>query len=517
MGAPGASPGGGEEVRLLVAALGGVTYRRRADSAWTLEHAGPGTLELLGFPPEAIAGRSLAERLPEADRIRAEDEIRQDLAAGRPFRVAYLLRDARGQERMVQDVGRAIPGADGRPEAIEGILFDISRHHRLEERESQFQRLESVGRLAAGVAHEFNNMLVAITGFAEMALSMHDPEDPVCVYLKEISGAAGRSAKLAGQLLAFSRKQVLRPKVLDLGKVLSGMEGLLQELLGADVEVGLEVVPGQTSVRVDPAQLEQVILNLALNARDAMPQGGRLTIRTGLARFQDPAEAAAVWLQPGEYVYLSLEDTGLGMDEATLSHLFEPFFTTKSRGRGAGLGLATTYGVVKQSNGSIIARSRPGAGSTFTVYLPRASGTHSTTTSSARVDPKLLKGTETILIVEDESMVRALVLQVLRSCGYTVIEAASAEEAVERSRSFPGTIHLVLTDVVMPGESGPQLARRLASERPQARVLFMSGYAHGELGQRGLLEEGTPFLEKPFTPYLLMLRVREVLGGVPVA
>jgi CheY-like chemotaxis protein len=371
--------------------------------------------------------------------------------------------------------------------------------------------MEGIGRLAGGIAHDFNNLLTAILGYAELMESQLEDEG-LKSELREIRLAGERAAALTRQLLAFSRRQVLQPRTLDLNTVVSDVEKMLARLIGEDVTLATRLEPDLGCVKADPGQLEQVMMNLAVNARDAMPEGGTLTFETANAVLDADFVAVHPGALPGAYVVLMVADTGTGMTDEVRSHAFEPFFTTKEKGKGTGLGLATAYGIVKQSGGYITVDSGVGRGTTFRIYLPRVEGTavvSERTASSSR----LAIGTETILLVEDEAGVRRLSLTVLESQGYVVLEAASGDMALQVARSRTGPIHLVVTDVVMPGMSGRELWDRLRVLRPDSRVLFMSGYTDDAIARHGVLEPGIAFLQKPFTPFSLAQKVREVLDA----
>jgi CheY-like chemotaxis protein len=369
--------------------------------------------------------------------------------------------------------------------------------------------MEAVGRLAGGVAHDFNNVLAVVQGYSELLARQLVAGDEKVEQVSEIQKAAERAASLTRQLLAFSRKQVLQPKVLDLNDVLSDMEKMLRRLIGEHIEVCVDGAPGLWPVRADPGQLEQIVLNLALNARDSMPQGGRLTLETrNVVIGEDTAVGAG--LSPGSYVKLSVKDTGFGMDSGVLQHIFEPFFTTKELGKGTGLGLATVYGVVQQSGGHITVASERGKGSTFEIYLPRV---------EAVADPRdaapapALGGSETILLVEDEDSLRAMVRELLRAGGYTVLDTQSGADAIEIAGSRPAPIHLLLTDVVMPQISGPELANAVRARRPGIKVVYMSGYSDEAIAPHGVLDPGTVLLSKPFTAHALAQKVAEALAA----
>lgn len=412
--------------------------------------------------------------------------------------------------KMVADVGLKI-GQFGERARAEDAL------RRTEVQLQQSQKMEAVGRLAGGVAHDFNNMLTVIRGYSELVLSRLAPTDGFRKELEEVKKAADRASGLTGQLLAFSRRQFIAPKVLDLNAVIHNMEGMLRRLLGEDiVELCTVLDPDVGQLKADPGQVEQVIMNLAVNARDAMPSGGRLTVETSNVQFGNRRNRPPMGAEPGSYVALVVRDTGHGMDEETQSHIFEPFFTTKEKGKGTGLGLSTVYGIVKQSGGFIEVESKPGRGATFKIFFPRVDGAAQGTESvAAGGDP--IKGRETVLLVEDEPGVRRLVNETLRLHGYTVLEARHGIEALLTGAKHLGPIHLLLTDVVMPQMSGPEVAEKLATVRPEVKVLYMSGYPDHPAFSKGGVDTEHSFLQKPFTPSTLAQKVREVLDGSKVA
>ena len=376
----------------------------------------------------------------------------------------------------------------------------------------QTQKMEAVGRLAGGIAHDFNNLLTAILGSVDFLRRALGPEHPEHAETEEIQKAAVRAADLTRQLLAFSRQQVLAPKVLELDALVTNLEKMLRRLIGEDVELRFAPKAARAAVRADPGQLEQVIVNLVVNARDAMPRGGKLTIETATVDL----DATYAWehgtVEPGRYVMLAVTDTGVGIDRAARARLFEPFFTTKEFGKGTGLGLATVYGIVKQSGGYIWVYSEPGQGATFKVYLPRVEPGGEPL--AARPSPaRALGGTETILLAEDEAAVRNLARRVLEKHGYKLLLAATGRDGVQLATQHAGPIDLLVTDVVMPEMGGRELAQRLAALQPGLKVLYLSGYTDDMIVRHGVLEAGVAFLQKPFTPDTLLRKIREVLDG----
>ena len=411
---------------------------------------------------------------------------------------------------------RAIQWVDGRMVRLQ-IASDVTiikemeqERKRIGEQLIQAQKMESVGRLAGGVAHDFNNMLGAILGYTELGMLEVNPTDPTHEILKDIQKAGQRSVDLTRQLLAFARKQTVAPKVLDLNETLEGMLKMLRRLIGEDID--LTWLPGKDlgRVRMDPSQIEQLLANLCVNARDAIHDTGKITVETGAVTFDETDCAAHAGLVPGEYVLLAVSDNGCGMNAETLSHLFEPFFTTKEVGKGTGLGLATVYGMVKQNNGFIDVHSEPGQGTAFKIYLPRNTTETGRTTKNDTAQPAA-RGHETILLVEDEPMILDITIKMLERQGYTVQAAATPGEAIRLAREHAGEIHLLMTDVVMPEMNGKALAKNLLSLYPNLKRLFMSGYTSDVIAHHGVLDEGVQFIQKPFSVQTLAVKVREVL------
>ena len=401
-------------------------------------------------------------------------------------------------------------GPDGAPLYFISMIEDVTGRRSLEEQLNQAQKMEAVGRLAGGVAHDFNNLLTAILGFAELTMEQLAPDDAKRDDIQQILNAAHSAASLTGQLLAFSRRQILAAEHLDLNGVVDGTRALLQRVIGEDVTLRTNLRAGGCPISADRGQIEQVIMNLAVNARDAMPEGGTLTIATGILEHDAAFVAAHRGASPGTHATLTITDTGTGMEPAVLAQIFEPFFTTKEQGKGTGLGLATVYGIVKQSGGYISVESTPGEGTTFVVSLPYAPGESVAEPAAAAPTPSG-GGSETVLFVEDQQEVRDVVRRALESRGYHVLEADGGEAALELMARHDGPIHLLLTDVVMPAMSGRELARQVAGRNPSVRVLYMSGYTGDAISRGGVLEQGIDFIRKPFVPDQLAARVREAL------
>jgi PAS domain S-box-containing protein len=466
----------------------------------------------LGRTVEEVVGKDDRELFaPDTARalMRHDQEV---LASGESQTFEETLTVAGGATRIYVAAKGVFRDAQGRVSGLVGISSDVTELKALEEQFRQAQKMEAVGRLAGGVAHDFNNLLTVINSYSDMVIQGLAPGHPDRELLTEIRQAGERAATLTRQLLAFSRKQVLQPRVVNLNALLGDLLRLLRRLIGEDVEVALVPDASLGLAEIDPGQFEQAIVNLAVNARDAMPQGGRLALETRNVAVEGDAAGALPGVAPGRYVSVSVRDDGEGMDELTRARIFEPFFTTKPAGEGTGLGLAMVYGFVKQSGGHVEVSSEPGRGTTFTLYLPLTQAPAPEPRPAP--DPaRVPTGTETVLLVEDEDAVRRLSARVLRSRGYTVLEARDGEEAQRLATEHPGHIDLAVTDLVMPRMSGRQLADVLATVRPRLRILFMSGYTDEAVLRQGVHESSVDFLQKPFGPSELARKVREVLDA----
>ena len=446
------------------------------------------------------------------DRRAVETSVARATASDRDHVVEFRAIWPDGSAHWVHGRAQALYDADGKPLRLLGIAMDIDERKSLEDQLRQAPKLEDLGKLAGGVEPVFNNQLTVILGFTELLMTNLLPDDPGQADLLEIKKAGARAAGLTRQLLAFSRKQILQPKVLDVNALIGSMEPMLRQLIVAHVDLTVSLAAQAPLIEMDPTQLEQILVNLAVNAADAMPRGGKLTIKTTNVMLDEHYQQRILPVTPGDYVMLAVSDTGVGMDEATSRHIFEPFFTTKDIGKGTGLGLATVYGIVKQSGGDIWVSSEPGRGTTFTIYLPQAAAGGASSIERSSEAGDALGGSETVLLVEDDEAVRLLARLTLERVGYRVLQAANPKEAARVAGEFAGPIHLLLSDVIMPESDGPPLMDQLVGARPAVRVLYMSGYA-GEAVRHVLLVEDTPFLQKPFTPHALAQKVRAVLDA----
>ncbi len=425
------------------------------------------------------------------------------------YEIEIICKD--GQSLPVEVSTRLIYEGD-KPVAVQGIVRDISERNHLEDQLRQSQKMESIGRLAGGIAHDFNNLLTAIIGYSQMAMRHMEQDSPAKNDIKEVEKAGKRAAELTAQLLAFSRKQVLQPKIIDLNQIVANIERMLHRVIGEDIQLSTKLSPDLGQVKADPGQIEQIIMNLAVNARDAMPRVGKLTIETANVELDESYAHTHVSVKTGPHVMLAFSDTGIGMDKQTQARIFEPFFTTKESGKGTGLGLSTVYGIVKQSGGNLWVYSEKGKGTTFKIYLPRI---EELTEPEETIAPALdsYSDTGTILLVEDDLTVRQLTRQILESNGYTILEATSSADALEICQQHEGKINLIITDVIMPEMSGRELAYQLMQLGNDVKVLYMSGYTDNSIVHHGILDAETPFLQKPFTSDSLTRKVREIIAS----
>ncbi len=476
-------------------------------------YANPAWRELIGYPNGDGAEHGLLDVVHPGSRERYR-ELEARALAGETLTQAELILVTRGGQPIVVEGNVSATVRDGRPVLLRGIYRDITERKRIEEQLRRAERMQVAGRLAGGVAHEVNNMMTGVIGFGEFLLHGLDPGDPRRADVEEIIRAGTRAAEVTRQLLAFTRQQFLRPQVLAINGVVTGMEKLLRRSLTEDQTLVVRLAPDAGEIRADRGQLEQVLLNLVLNARDAIGGRGEVEIATGPAAREEvlAARHLDVAVPEGDYVRLVVTDSGCGMSQDVLARIFEPFFTTKPVGQGTGLGLSTVYGIVKQSDGFVWASSEPGRGATFTIYLPRVRAA-SPLAQQHEPEATPLGGSETILVVEDEELVRSLACRALREQGYGVLEARHGLEALRLLGEHRGSVDLVISDVVMPVLGGRELAQRLADLRPDLPVLYISGYAGEDVVQRGLLEPGAPFQQKPFTTEGLARKVREMLDA----
>jgi len=483
-------------------------YRSTRDGR--LLDANPALVEMLGYEGrEELLSKNLSTDVYRRSQDR-RDLVDLFLSRERVEAVETEWRRRDGEVITVRLTGRSVRNETGDFLYWEMIAEDVTERRILEEQLRQAQKLEGIGQLAGGIAHDFNNLLTAIGGYATLISEAMSENDPNRDRLVEINRAAERATTLTRQLLAFSRKQLLNPRILLLSDVVRDMEGMLRRLIGEDIELGTELADDLAFTRADHGQIEQVLMNLVVNARDAMPDGGTLTIETGNVDLGEGDACRDPSVPPGPRVQLRVRDTGCGMDEAVRSRIFEPFFTTKDRERGTGLGLATVYGIVRQSGGNVSCESEPGRGTTFVVCLPRVEGEAAIEEEDTPAEVRG-NGSGSILLVEDDAGVRALAEEVLAESGYRVLSAASGSEAVEVVREYRGEIDLLLTDVVLPGLSGPEVAERLCADHPDLRVVFMSGYTGEAIRDRLSRSREAPLLEKPFTPTALESMIRNAL------
>ena len=504
-----------ERFLFMAEATGDALYRLRHDTM-RYDYLSPAIEQLTGYTPaEVDNGRwhQIIRRLvtPRGQNWELDSMTRKRLHGdGISFHSYYLINTKSGVDRWLEDRSEPWRDSAGKVIGSVGVLSDITERQNLEEQLRQAQKMEAIGQLAGGVAHAFNNLLTVICGYGELLLDQIDPTSIEYTEVRQIVQASESATSLTRQLLAFSRRQIIKPRETDLNVVIEQVSTMLRRIIGEDITFSTTFAPHLEHVRADPGQIEQVLLNLATNARDAMPRGGKLTIQTRNAELDETYVRHHPDARVGPHVAVTVSDSGTGMDEATRGHIFEPFFTTKEVGRGTGLGLAAVYGIVRQSGGSIEVASAVGAGTTFTVYLPRA-GSAAPTALPAATSQSLPPGTETIVLVEDAADVRALARVALEAAGYRVLEADRGERAFDLIKNYVGPIHLLVTDVVMPAMNGSLVAKRLTELYPGLKVLYISGYNEDIVVRNGVIEGGVAFLAKPFTPSTLTRKVREVL------
>ena len=480
-----------------------------ADGRYRFES--PGVEHTLGYKPEEVLGKSAFDFIHPEDRSAVLEVFQQGIEQPRgPQRIEYRFQHKDGSWRYLESIGQNLL----HDPVVQGIVVnsrDITERKQLEEQIRQIQKMEAIGQLAGGIAHDFNNILVPINLYTEMALRKLSPDEKLYANLQVVREAAGRAADLTRQILAFSRRQVLDMHVLNLNAIVQDFQKMLQRLIGEHITLETFLEPELYPVRADKAQIEQVLLNLAVNARDAMPAGGQLTLETANVYLDEAyIDQHADTLLPGHYVMLTVSDTGHGMDTATQQRIFEPFFTTKAPGKGTGLGLATVFGIVKQHEGSIYVYSERDKGTTFKIYLPRVEEAVEVFDTTI-TPPATLRGIETILVFEDDVVVRKLIGETLTAHGYHVIEAPSVEEGLQHAATYKGPVHLLLTDVIMPEMNGQELYQHIATFHPTIKVLYMSGYTDNVVVHHGILEAGINFLQKPFTIDNLTQKVRQIL------
>jgi two-component system cell cycle sensor histidine kinase/response regulator CckA len=467
--------------------------------------------DIVGVRREELTGRHVRDFAPRGEEAKNSESYQRMIVSQAAVSPPVKIATADGSNLLMEFSQATIDVAG--EDLVFSIGRDVTEKQRLEEQLRQSQKLEVIGQLAGGVAHDFNNILTAILGFCELLLSELEPHHVGREDVLEIKTAGHRAAALTRQLLAFSRKQILQPNVLDINGVIKGMEPMLRRLIAAHIDLVVSLQDDIGAIKIDPTQLEQIVMNLLVNASDAMPRGGKLTIETSNVHLDEHYGGRHLPVTPGDYVMLAVSDTGVGMDEATSQRVFEPFFTTKDLGKGTGLGLATVYGIVKQSGGDIWVYSEPGHGSAFKIYLPVVTALLSAAVKVVPAPETLRRGSETILLVEDDEAVRRLARLSLERLGYVVVEAGNPREALRAAERHAARIDLLLSDLIMPESDGEPLGDRLRRAHPDLRVLYISGYADEAVVRHGVIVEGTPFLQKPFTPLALSGKVREVLDA----
>ena len=507
-----------EQERMLstvLTGLPGCTYRCNNDDEFSFQFLSEGIVSLTGYTADDFISKrvNFVELVHPDDLPHIMRDVYDALKWHRMYELVYRIKTARNGEKWLWDKGQGIYSPTGSLEYIEGFATDITERKQLEERLYQSQKMEAVGMLAGGIAHDFNNLLTIILNYSDLLLSRPGMDKKLEESLREIRSAGERAAGLTNQLLAFSRKQILQPVVLDLNAVVDDVEKMIRRLIGEDIELVADLEPGLWRVKADPGQIVQVVVNLAVNARDAMPNGGTLRMRTSNVHRDEASAGPHPCTEGGRCVMLSISDTGEGMDETTINRIFEPFFTTKGQGKGTGLGLATVYGIIEQSGGNITVDSGTGRGTTFNIYLPAVDEQPRQAEDQTSRPARAQGGPETILIIEDQREVLSLLSMVLKEAGHEVLEASDCDEALSICGQHGLPIHLMLIDVVMPKMSGPELAVRLSDIHPEAKILFMSGYIDTAVTKIGVLRGAKSFLQKPFTHVALLSKVRETLDS----
>jgi PAS domain S-box-containing protein len=502
-------------------ALSEKRYRELYDNAPDMYHTldiegnfvefNPKHMEVLGYTQEELDGHHITCIIADSSMPRVQEGFRILMESGHLQSYEVDLKKKDGSTMAVEVHAMVFEGSEGRPKEVRCIMRDVTARKQLEAQLRQAQKMESIGLLAGGVAHDFNNLLTAILGHTQLGLMLLPPDHQATERLQQVVEAAERAATLTRQLLGFSRRQIIDPKVFNLNTLVLNMERMLCRLIGENIQLTTSLAPGLANVKMDPSQMEQVLMNLVVNARDAMPSGGKLTVQTANVALDEEYARWHVDVTPGEYVMLAVSDTGVGMTDEVKAHLFEPFFTTKEPGKGTGLGLSMCYGIVKQNQGHISVASEVGRGTTFSIYVPRVDEP-ATASRAGGVPVDSSRATGTVLLVEDERSVRGLAADVLRQQGYTVLEATDGAEALQAALKHSGKIDLVIADVVMPNMSGGVLAERLRAVWYNMKILFTSGYTDDAIVHQGVLADGVEFIEKPFSPGALVEKVKQVLS-----
>jgi len=496
-----------ERFRLLVETMqDGLAVQ---DARGQIIYVNPRFCEILGAERQNLIGRRVCDLMDIGSRIVFLNELNEPQSRGGDMVELSLEKDD-GSKLSVRVTAKALKGPNGESKGSFVVITDVTQLKKLQDQLLHSQKMEAVGRLAGGIAHDFNNLLTVILGFVDLSMAVLDESSPIYDHLKQIDGAGKQAESLTRQLLAFSRKQVLQPKVISPLKTLSGIEQMLQRLVGENIQLKMHLDSHTGLITADEGQIEQVIFNLAVNARDAMPDGGTLSIESGTVHMSTGHLGMEAEIPPGNYVVLTVSDTGVGMDRKTQAQIFEPFFTTKEKGHGTGLGLSTVYGIVKQSGGEISVYSEPGRGTSFRIYLPQIDAPGDESVPDTSTAPAAC-GSETILVVEDEDSVRNLIIEALSHCGHNVLQAPDGPTALAQFGDGAIQVDLVLTDVVMPKMDGKEFSERFRKGHPQAKILYMSGYTDDAILEHGVLSPDTPFIHKPFSPGALTRKIQEVL------